>query len=392
MRRRLMLNNSGKINYEYVDLGLPSGILWATTNIGAETESDSGLYFAWGDVSGYTKEQIGSSAGQKYFGWADYKYSLNGGSTATAMTKYNSTDGKTVLEPSDDAAAVHMGGSWRMPTTTEFKELYNNTNNSWATINGVNGRKFTSKTDSTKYVFFPAAGNGDNGILYDEGSNGFVWSSSLYSSNVVYGYFLYFLSSSVDPQLNYNRRYGVSVRGVKFNQNNELVDLGLPSGTLWAKCNIGASTETEYGNYYQWGKGASPYQITSGQSIYSGAMNTLSAELDAATQVLGTPYHMPTQTQMQELIDNTTYRWTTNFNSSGVNGAKFTATNGNYIFIPAAGEFYNGSLSNNGSGTEIWSSTPSLTQDAYYMRCYSSEAYIGYPNRKYGLSIRPVVG
>ena len=388
MRRRLMLNNSGKINYEYVDLGLPSGILWATTNIGAETESDSGLYFAWGDVSGYTKEQIGSSAGQKYFGWADYKYSLNGGSTATAMTKYNSTDGKTVLEPSDDAAAVHMGGSWRMPTTTEFKELYNNTNNSWATINGVNGRKFTSKTDSTKYVFFPAAGNGDNGILYDEGSNGFVWSSSLYSSNVVYGYFLYFLSSSVDPQLNYNRRYGVSVRGVKFNQNNELVDLGLPSGTLWAKCNIGASTETEYGRYYWYGNGST---IAEAGGTYSNTENPLASSADTATQILGAPYHMPTQVQIMELTANTSYEWT---KIDNISGCKFTnkTDQSKYIFIPAAGKKFSGSIYDISTGCHVWSSTPDGQYRACSLYINSGNCKYDYDQRGVGFSVRPVVG
>ena len=107
--------------HEYVEIG---GLKWATMNIGANSITDTGLYFQWGDTQGYTAEQVGSGEGQKYFGWADYKYG-NGTSSpgATGMTKYNATDGKTVLEASDDAAVANWGGSWRMPTTAEFQAL-----------------------------------------------------------------------------------------------------------------------------------------------------------------------------------------------------------------------------------------------------------------------------
>ena len=100
MRRRNLLTSSGGGSYEYVDLGL--SVKWAKYNIGATSESDYGLYFQWGDTQGYTAEQVGSGSGKKYFGWEDYKYSNNGGSTAADMTKYNLSDGKTKLEASDD--------------------------------------------------------------------------------------------------------------------------------------------------------------------------------------------------------------------------------------------------------------------------------------------------
>ena len=87
--------------HEYVDLGLPSGLLWAKKNIGAETEEDTGLYFQWGDTVGYTAEQVGEGEGKKYFGWDDYKFSVDGSSTN--FSKYNETDGKTVLDLEDDA-------------------------------------------------------------------------------------------------------------------------------------------------------------------------------------------------------------------------------------------------------------------------------------------------
>ena len=94
--------------YEYVDLGLPSGLKWAKCNVGAEKETDAGLYFAWGETTGYTASQVGTD---KQFSWSDYKY----GNSSSDLTKYNQSDGKTVLESADDAASQIMGGDWRMP-------------------------------------------------------------------------------------------------------------------------------------------------------------------------------------------------------------------------------------------------------------------------------------
>ncbi len=84
----------------------------------------------------------------------------------------------------------------------------------------------------------------------------------------------------------------------------ESVDLGLPSGTLWARYNVGATSETDYGDYYQYGKGADDYSVTSGQSIYSGTENPLATSADTAAQVWGGNWHIPTTAQCQELIDN----------------------------------------------------------------------------------------
>ena len=96
---------------EYVEIG---GIKWATMNIGANSVTDYGLYFQWGDTQGYTIDQVGEGSGKKYFYWRDYKYSVD-----TSMIKYNSSDGKTALDTSDDAAIANWGADWRMPTTTE---------------------------------------------------------------------------------------------------------------------------------------------------------------------------------------------------------------------------------------------------------------------------------
>ena len=203
-------------SHEYVEIG---GVKWATMNIGANSITDYGLYFQWADTQGYTAEQVGNGEGQKHFGWTDYKYSNNGGSTAAAMTKYNSTDGKTVLESTDDAATAAWGSGWRMPTDAEFNELKENTNYEWTTINGVNGGKFTSKTDGTKYVFFPAAGYCNDGTHDDAGSYSYIWSSTLNSSNVINGMYLNFSSGGRDMDY-VNRCLGFSVRGVLDNSNS----------------------------------------------------------------------------------------------------------------------------------------------------------------------------
>ena len=194
--------------FEYVDLGLPSGTLWAKCNVGAEREEDYGLFFQWGDIQGYTAEQVGIVSGQKYFGWKDYKWANDGGRT---MTKYNDTDGKTVLDLEDDAAHVNMGGSWVMPTKAQFEELTALTS-VWTTKNGINGREFTG-TNGNK-LFIPAVGYASNGSVYVRGSDLYVWSSSLSESDAVNAWRLDAYSSGVDVGYYGSRYYGFGVRGV----------------------------------------------------------------------------------------------------------------------------------------------------------------------------------
>jgi len=173
---------------------------------------------------------------------------------------------------------------------------------------------------------------------------------------------------------------------------HEYVDLGLPSGTKWATMNVGASSETDYGNYYQYGKGAAQYSVTSGDSSYSGTENPLDSSVDTAAQVWGGDWHMPTRAQMEELTANTTYQWVTNYKDSGINGGTFTATNGAVLFLPAAGNWGNGSLYNVGNFGYYWGSSPYTSILAYYLRFSLSINDVSNFNRKYGYSVRPVVG
>ena len=202
--------------YDYVEIG---GLKWATMNVGATAVTDYGLYFQWGDTQGYTASEVGSGEGKKYFGWTDYKFNSDGEYPSTSdMTKYNSTDDKTVLDLEDDAARVNMGGQWRMPTSAEFAALGAAVNTAWTNDyqgSGVSGLVCTDKTDNTKVLFFPSAGYCFDGRVYYVGSNGCYWSSSLSTSYMIQSMNLYFNISEADWQYDYYDRYsGFSVRGV----------------------------------------------------------------------------------------------------------------------------------------------------------------------------------
>ena len=174
--------------------------------------------------------------------------------------------------------------------------------------------------------------------------------------------------------------------------NYEFVDLGLPSGTLWARCNVGAETETDYGNYYMYGKGATQYN--SGDTSYHGTEDPLDEDYDTATQVMGAPWHMPTMDQMDELIANTTQTWQTNFNGSGINGIKFTSRKDNtkYIFFPAAGHWTGGTQYELNDAFSCWGSAPKDYDMAYSIGCGSSTHLVSvwYNYRSVGMSVRGV--
>lgn len=198
--------------HEYVEIG---GIKWATMNVGATSETDYGLYFQWGDTQGYTADQVGTGEGQKAFNWADYKYSDNGSSSV--MTKYNATDGKTVLDLEDDAARANMGGQWRMPTAEELEALNDSVDSVWTENyngSGINGLLCTDKTDSTKTLFFPAAGAASYTVMEFINEQTYVWNSSLYSDNVNSAYQLISFVKGTYYNEHMGRYTGLSVRGV----------------------------------------------------------------------------------------------------------------------------------------------------------------------------------
>ena len=199
--------------YEWVDLGLPSGLKWADKNVGATKPEDFGLYFAWGETEGYS-----GITDEKRFSWADYK--LCGGSYST-LTKYNTksssgtVDNLTTLEQVDDAA-YQSDNTCRMPTKSDFEELTANTTSVWETLNGVNGIRFTSKTNGNS-IFVPAAGGCLNYSVISVGSNGGLWSSSLGESYSRYAWYLSFGSDDVGMYDGGSRCNGLTVRAVKSN-------------------------------------------------------------------------------------------------------------------------------------------------------------------------------
>lgn len=372
--------------HEYVEI---AGIKWATMNIGANSPTDYGLYFQWADTQGYTAAQVGVD---KQFTEEDCKYGPIDWDDTTncGLTKYNSTDEKTILEPIDDAVTIAWGSDWRMPTVEEFQALSNAVNRDWTNYQGgdISGMILTDKTDESKTLFFPACGIALEGILDTDGFQGGYWSKSLYGDGSAY--YLSFASDYAQWANHYVRCYGLSIRGVfdSYHTNGHtFVDLGLPSGTKWATMNVGASSETEYGNYYMYGKGATQYN--SSDTAYTGTENPLDLSVDTARQVWGGAWHMPTETQLEELVNNTSQQWVENYESLNVNGCLFTAQNGNKLFLPAAGYYELGGKYSEGESLQLWSSTPGCALLCDYMDTVGIGSNI---NRSNGFSIRPVIG
>jgi len=202
---------SGKGIEPWVDLGLPSGTLWATCNVGASSPEDYGDYFAWGET-----------APKDYYNWSTYKW-CNG--SYTTLTKYCTrsdygyngfVDNKTELDPEDDAATVNWGPSWRMPTTEQQRELCEKCSSVWTTQNGVNGRLFTGPNGNT--LFLPAAGGRWHESLDNAGSSGYYWSRTLNSNGPNGAFSLKFSSGGVHWNI-YGRYDGLSVRAVRVSQN-----------------------------------------------------------------------------------------------------------------------------------------------------------------------------
>lgn len=188
--------------YEFVDLGLPSGTLWATCNVGAELPEEYGDYFAWGEVE--KKED---------YSWNTYKFTTDGSKT---FTKYNTdssrgnVDDKVTLEPEDDAAAYHWGNDWQMPTSQDITELRNYCTRTVTTINGVEG--CLVKSENGNSIFLPFGGYYD-GTTKNSDHTGCYWSSSLNLSGVWTAHSMVFDNSNFS-HCNV-RRSGRNVRPVR---------------------------------------------------------------------------------------------------------------------------------------------------------------------------------
>ncbi|MBR5631011.1 MAG: hypothetical protein IKW82_05140 [Bacteroidales bacterium] len=198
------IDNSGSLNgHDFVDLGLPSGTLWATCNVGANTPEGCGTYFAWGET-----------CPKRIYDWSTYKYCNNG--DYMQLTKYchkssygfnGFTDDVTQLEPSDDAATMNWGDDWCIPTFDQWRELYvNNTVIIDTTLNGVNGKFFAASNGNS--IFLPATGVFClNSINYGDSYCGNYWSSSLngFSPTGAMGFW----------EQSFSREWGLTIRPVR---------------------------------------------------------------------------------------------------------------------------------------------------------------------------------
>lgn len=194
--------------HRYVDLGLPSGTLWAKCNVGANSQTDIGGHYAWGEII----EKTGDNA--YAWNWSDYRFG-----TMNAITKYNNTDGKTTLDLDDDVAHVVMGGEWVMPTSAQYQELIDNSTWELYTLNEKNGVLFTS-TINGNTIFFPFSGTIEDGELDGENSVFMLWTSNLAINSKVSGVDFGYSGrtpqiAGMDPDsMSLYRSVGCSVRGV----------------------------------------------------------------------------------------------------------------------------------------------------------------------------------
>ena len=472
---------------EAVDLGLPSGTLWANKNVGAQKPEDGGLFFAWGETVGYGSDVKDG----RLFNWDSYKWDN--------FTKYCSAswvaelgmgivDNKTVLDPEDDAATANWGDNWRMPTHEEFKELLEYTTNYETSWNGENGRVYKSLTNDNS-IFLPYTGYRADDFVQEGWAN--YWSSTQVADkpdlayeltvdaghtqcgtdsrvrgflvrpvfcgsggqlptydnlqlstydpitmNVNAGLTFMILSGSGSYAVesskeavatatlrdNYVDVSGVGVgtaiitvidtnsgqkktREVTVIDNTplpdtsaEAIDLGLPSGTLWASCNVGATKPEEYGGYYSWGEIVEKDSYEWSDYLYwDGSINTCKelgmdiagTQYDIAHVKWGGDWCMPTYDQQQELVNNTEFKYIT---LNGIKGYELVGPNGNSIFLPASG-IIQGNRPNVGSLGGYWSSTrdPEDPNYACNLLFRNTGSYEVFYYRCIGLSVRPVI-
>lgn len=406
------MNSNG---HPYVDLGLPSGALWATCNVGALAEEEIGEFYAWGELE--TKES---------YSWANYKWCDGEKCNVSnpTLTKYcdrggyGLMDGKVSLELEDDVAHVKWGGDWHIPTQAEFQELIDNCTVEWIKIaNKQHAFRFTGANGNS--ILMPASGEWSNANFYSDDFN--YWSADLASNRSNNTWTI--SSSSGNAEFSGAGRYkGFAVRPVlsaykpKVHQINapsshngrELVDLGLPSGALWSTYNLGASSPEGYGCYYSWGEtngscegksafGMDYYPVDVTEQIEPG--EHLDRDHDAVSKKWGGEWRMPTLSELKELINKnyTTCEWTS---VNGVNGYRITSIvrgfEGKSIFLPAAGKYDGKYLRYVGEKGDYWSSTlygdHDVANNVGYVYFDSSHISWWEEVPYYGLPIRPVVG
>lgn len=342
----------------YVDLGLPSGNLWAECNLGASSPEAYGDYYAWGEVE---PKQVYTNSNHKWY---------KEGAPSLGFTKYNNEDGKLTLEDEDDAVIQKLGNGWRTPTLADFRELTNQkyTTIEKTTLNGVAGYKITSKKNK-KSIFIPFAGfKNDKPQTREISSDETVavcMTNQRRIDNQVFNCWTFAFEQDRVRRYGKRRYDGISIRPVKgpgVPVPNDCVDLGLASGLLWAKCNMGTTDPTEIGDYYAWGETSTKKKYNGSsykhfktdsydnvKKIYKynegDGKEVLDLEDDAARANLGVGYRIPTKADWEELLDDCKWEAVTvtlpieldPAQKKSVARWKVTGPNGNYIILPATG-------------------------------------------------------
>ncbi|MBO7160610.1 MAG: hypothetical protein J6V62_04145 [Paludibacteraceae bacterium] len=419
----LPTTNVPAIHYQSVDMGLPSGLLWAASNIGAEKPEKYGSYFAWAEINTKTA-----------FNYDNYKWYDSEGN----VLKYNfdETYGKVdllnELENYDDVAYVATGGQWRMPTQDEYNELISSCDAEETTLNGVKGYLLTSRNNG-QTLFFPLAGYQDDEGLKNEAGGAYLWTRNIDPTDATYALTMSMGYGSVSDSFS-PRIEGLSVRGVQLKtatpepetpENPETpetpdpvvpeepeqpeeeklyVDLGLSSGVKWGIYNVGAFAVEASGSYYAWGETTSKitytwenYQWCNGTETsltkYNSDDNKKQLELDddAAHAMLGGKWRIPTRAEWEELRSSCTWTWT---EVEGVKGYKVQSkVNENYIFLPAVGNYKDGDwLGYNEFG--FYTSSTLYPTDTRHVISYQITPLVHNVtslHRRRGLPIRPVM-
>jgi len=377
---------TGSINgYEWVDLGLPSGTLWATCNVDASKPSQPGTLYAWGETStksSYTQDNC------KYYKKEQKDFSG---------------------DKSADVAAAKWGDGWRMPSRADFDELLHYCNWAYVQKDGRWGSEITSPFNS-RSIFLPVTGYKEETKHMEAGGNGMYWTSTPHEDQWNNGAHMYQFGGALGELSIGDRSYGYAVRPVADNDamistpsqgetnGHAWVDLGLPSGRKWATCNLGGSSSENHGEFFAWAQVTPILDEESPKNDVRGKwMSGIggSTTYDAATAMWGEGWKMPTKADFQELLENCDWEWTT---LGRITGCKAVSRiNGNYIFLPASGVIHPNSLypypDSLNDMAWYWASTPS--GDEYYINADAflvakSATGTAVHDRRDGLAIRPV--
>ena len=344
-------------NVEYVDLGLPSGNLWATCNLGASSPEQYGDYYAWGETK---PKQEYTQLNHKWY---------KEGAPSLGYTKYNNEDGKMTLEDEDDAVIQNLGNGWRTPTLADFRELTNQklTTIKKTTLNGVAGYQITSKKNK-KSIFIPCAGfkrdkPQTREISADE-EVAVCMTNLRRIDDRVYNAWTFAFQNDRIGRYGKLRPDGISVRPVKgpgMPVPNNCVDLGLNSGLLWAKCNMGTTEPTEPGDYYAWGETSTKkeyysnnykhFKVKSNIEVLKynekDGKTVLDLNDDAARANIGAGYRIPTKEDWEELLEDCKWEAVTTTFSEIIDPSqkkvivrwKVTGPSGNSIVLPMTSGF-----------------------------------------------------